>query len=404
MRYFKNKLKDEEVPTLLFLMENLLDVSFGKEYHYVVDEDIQNFIAKADSSVSNIKPISITVIKSMLEMMKSDTGYRPKYKSMEFVIFGLFGKKLSFFRYQKEHKIGIEDYFKEFEYDIVLKNPEKSSVVLQNKKTVANLGDIQVAFNIGEGFVEKLVKEVSIFTGNLLEQKIKQNPKDFGLVTKPRINKRLQLKEERRQSNIDNIVAKAIEFAREYEASDDPTDPDWIIEFFNIAQDCSNENMQYLWAKLLASEVGKPSSISRRTLSIIKLLEPKEAQVFTKLCNCVWNINNSSELRQKVLFKDMYNEPQNYDSKWNFDSMFIPHLEDIGLVSQSFIDMKPNKAYELDFFERKHGIKASKKLAQLEIITLTRAGEEIFRIVKPEPNLKYYEFIIDYFNKVNILM
>ena len=55
------------------------------------------------------------------------------------------------------------------------------------------------------------------------------------------------------------------------------------------------------------------------------------------------------------------------------------------------------------FFGKKHEIHSSKKLAQLDITTLTKAGKEVFNIIKPEPNFKYYKFTMEYFKKVAVL-
>ena len=84
--------------------------------------------------------------------------------------------------------------------------------------------------------------------------------------------------------------------------------------------------------------------------------------------------------------------------------MFIPQLEAIGLVTESFIDMKFDRVYKLDFFENKHEIKSSKKLAKLEITALTRAGKEVFEILNSTPNKAYYKFTLDYFKDTEILI
>ncbi|QMU63321.1 MAG: DUF2806 domain-containing protein [Flavobacteriaceae bacterium] len=213
---------------------------------------------------------------------------------------------------------------------------KKRALVVPTMKTLtADLGEFQVSYRLDEGYIQKLIKTVSIVTGDIVSKRVKENPREFGIYPTKKIYNRIVLKEERRQRNIDGIVAKVIEFAREKEGSENAVGPDWIIEFFNIAQDCSHENMQYLWAKLLASEVEEPSSISRRTLSIIKLLIHQEARVFTKLCNCTWTFKGIGEFKEKVLIKDMYSNREQDEKAWNFDSFFIPHLSAIGLVEET---------------------------------------------------------------------
>lgn len=336
-----------------------------------------------------------------------DKPHPCSYRSLDIITVWCFDNKYSNFKellQKKEDDIKSANFITVEKAQIVLDSIYKKPKVITTPKNISiDLANVPISFHLGEGFIKKLIQEVSIVTGNLLTDKIKDNPREFGIYTKPSITQRLILKETRRQNNIEKIIVKAIDFSREREASSEPVDPDWIVEFFNIAQDCSNDNLQYLWAKLLASEIDKPNSISRRTLSIIKLLESKEAQVFTTLCNCVWTLFDTTEFKEKVLIKDLYDEENYSDETWGFDSMFIPHLESIGLVGESFIDMVQNRIYKLDFFGKVNEIKSRKKQAQLEIITLTKAGKEVFNIIKPTPNTNYYNFTIDYFKKVEIL-
>ena len=62
-------------------------------------------------------------------------------------------------------------------------------------------------------------------------------------------------------------------------------DHDWTARFFNDIQDVSSEEMQSLWAKVLAGEVEKPGSTSIQTLSILKNLDQATARLFGKLCS-----------------------------------------------------------------------------------------------------------------------
>jgi hypothetical protein len=64
--------------------------------------------------------------------------------------------------------------------------------------------------------------------------------------------------------------------------SDEPVDEDIASRIFTNIQDVSNEQMQKLWAKLLAGEITKPGSFSVRTLDVLKNLSPKEAAVFER--------------------------------------------------------------------------------------------------------------------------
>ncbi len=260
-----------------------------------------------------------------------------------------------------------------------------------------DLGEFQVSYRLGEGYIEKLIKAVSIVTGDLLTKKIKNNPREFGMYPTKRINIRFDLKEKRRQKNIDSIITKAIEFAREKEASQNPVDPDWIVEFFNIAQDCSHENMQYLWAKILAGEVKNPTSFSKRTLNLLKSISANEAELFSLLSNCLWTLKGEGVSNSKMLITDSDENGEYSDLHWGFDRRDIYLLEDLGLIEESIYILNTTKySYQLDFFNIKHSIKSSKKRTELDILRLTKVGEEIYSIVQKEINQEYYEYIKGY--------
>jgi hypothetical protein len=62
-----------------------------------------------------------------------------------------------------------------------------------------------------------------------------------------------------------------------------------MVQFFNYAQDVGNEEMQKLWAKLLAGEVSSPGSYSLRTLQAVHVLRQADAVLFQKFSTYVWN-------------------------------------------------------------------------------------------------------------------
>ena len=53
-----------------------------------------------------------------------------------------------------------------------------------------------------------------------------------------------------------------------------------------------DEERRIWWANLLAGEIRQPETYSLRTLAVMDLLSTKEARLFTKLCDYVWNPQN----------------------------------------------------------------------------------------------------------------
>ena len=105
---------------------------------------------------------------------------------------------------------------------------------------------------------------------------------DVGTVIKQRI----QFQEEKRQANIVSVVSKAASQEEGKEVEPSEPDHDWTARFFNEVQDVSLEEMQSLWARVLAGEVERKGSTSIRTLQVLKNLDQVTARLFTRLCSC----------------------------------------------------------------------------------------------------------------------
>lgn len=62
-------------------------------------------------------------------------------------------------------------------------------------------------------------------------------------------------------------------------------DFDWFIRFFEASGNISNEQMQELWARVLAGEVNRPGTFSLRTIETLNNLTHKEAIAFSEIAN-----------------------------------------------------------------------------------------------------------------------
>jgi hypothetical protein len=89
-----------------------------------------------------------------------------------------------------------------------------------------------------------------------------------------------------RTRNLVSIVRKAAEEAGETpdeQVSDQPVDPDWFARWRSGAEDVSSEQMQQLWARILAGEVREPGKFSLRVLDFLRSLSASEASDIAKL-------------------------------------------------------------------------------------------------------------------------
>jgi hypothetical protein len=108
---------------------------------------------------------------------------------------------------------------------------------------------------------------------------------DIGARAAERIRKR----ENRRQTNLESITKQAFKaLPPPDQLSEKPVNPDWTSRFFRECEDISDEQMQQIWARILAGEVARPDSFAPRTLTVTRDLTKQDADFFTKLCQFGW--------------------------------------------------------------------------------------------------------------------
>jgi hypothetical protein len=143
---------------------------------------------------------------------------------------------------------------------------------------------------------------------------------------------RMVVEEGFKQQNIESITAKAIPMLSE---SSDPSqvEDDWIADFFDKCRLISDDEMQEIWAAVLAGEANEPGSYSKRTVSLLASLDKADAGHFATLCRysldgaplpLVYDITNEVYANQGLTF------------------VILKQLDAIGLVS-----FEPTAGYRL---------------------------------------------------------
>lgn len=103
-------------------------------------------------------------------------------------------------------------------------------------------------------------------------------------------------------------------------------DFDWFMRFYEAVGNVSDEEMQHVWAKILAGEVNRPGSFSLETLDVVRNLSKKDAELFTKTCkHCIQSSPHG-------LYLPRYD---NYLKKCGITYSEILRLDEIGLVNSS---------------------------------------------------------------------
>ena len=190
----------------------------------------------------------------------------------------------------------------------------------------------------------------------------------------------------RQEENIEKVLeAAAQELSSAETVSNEPVDDDWISRFFNIVKDVSNDDLQYVWGKILAGEITTPKSFSMRTLETVRNLSTEEAETFQKVLPFVMCYGDqcfitSDDIILKqfgVLFSD------------------ILLLEECGLVNMTLSnnpeisDSTYSFLYSDKVLMKFWGCSAQLKKISFGIHSLTRAGRELYSILSHNSNKQY---------------
>ena len=198
-------------------------------------------------------------------------------------------------------------------------------------------------------------------------------------------SKRIVAQEVRRQLNLDNIVAKAVEQIQiEKEVSEKPVDPDWTTRFINIAQDVSDEDMKDLWAKILAGEVAQPNSYSLRTLECLKNISKEEASMFITASSLIMKISNTN-----VIFRDnvILRHAGLLYVKWQ--RLVEAGLLNAGNMTELTIQIDNNEFLVL-YINKIAICQKTNKEYRIPVYTMTSVGEQLYKIVSKQYNEQYF--------------
>ncbi|MDE3756778.1 DUF2806 domain-containing protein [Sinorhizobium meliloti] len=211
--------------------------------------------------------------------------------------------------------------------------------------------------------------------------------------------KRMILEEEKNQQNIEAVTAKAIPHLST-DAKPEELDEDFVRYLFDKAKMVSNEEMQSVWAKILAEEASKAGSFSRRTMDIVSQMRKEDAELFTRFCKSVWMIGALTPVVPKI-------EAKRSDDDFSLSFEEFQHLEDIGLITfadsaSSFQKVGLRKTSLVNYYGCPvylHCLEEQDNSIDIGRALLTASGKELIRIAGSESSVPAFEqavqFIVD---------
>lgn len=213
---------------------------------------------------------------------------------------------------------------------------------------------------------------------------------EFAVVEETQIQKRLDHQEHKRQRNMRAIVSAAVEEAGSDRPPDEDVDDDWTARFFDHAKDVSNEEVQKLWAQVLAGEVRNPGRFPVRTLDVLRNLSPAEARAIAAVAP--FTLNRQAILRPFLGPKE--------DEASRFRR--ILELEEAGIVT-AHVELHYTLKVEPDIDTSLHVGDTLLQIAStvairrpIEAYKLTSAGFDLVSLVKGPGDEAYVRAFVKY--------
>ena len=163
---------------------------------------------------------------------------------------------------------------------------------------------------------------------------------------------------------------------------------DWYMRFFEAASNIKNEDMQKLWAAVLAGEVHQSGSFSLRTIDTLYNLAPFEAELFEHISEIVLDCS--------FIFSSMDDIGQEINARYGFDNDSLRILEECGILNglmvRSQIELLPNERCgfscgdKLLLIQSKH---TESFVFDYNCYKLTMVGVQIFSAIFSKANDNY---------------
>ena len=197
-----------------------------------------------------------------------------------------------------------------------------------------------------------------------------------------------------RQENIENITKKAVSELTG-NASPEDIENDWMTNYLDKCRIVSDDEMQELWARILAGQGNNPGSFSRKTVNLVADLDKKDVELFASLCCFAWVVRGESYPLVFDTQHEIYNQ-------WGITFRFLAQLEALGLVrfdsSPEFdivnLPQKVNASYgnrpvQLTF------PKESENKMYIGKVIFTQAGSELFRVARANVVEGFFDYVYD---------
>lgn len=183
--------------------------------------------------------------------------------------------------------------------------------------------------------------------------------------------------------------------------SDEPISKDFLPNVFDKFDGISDPEIQKIIGRLIAGEVVKPGSYSRRTISVLHDLESSDFATFTKACRFLWVIAKTGV----PLVFDMADKIY-ADAGLSFAD--ITHLESLGLINlMTFggynLSMKVTGSVVLTYGNKLFFAKIpDNKIIPLGTVKFTAAGLQLAGLTQARIVPGFEDYVIEKYRSMGI--
>lgn len=221
------------------------------------------------------------------------------------------------------------------------------------------------------GLSDAAIQARGFYIKNILESNLSDLDKSIALA-----NYEDGFKEQARKAK---VLQKSFKYLKE-DAKPDVLSEDWTLFFFDKVRIIEDEQLQDIWARILAGEVNQPGLVSKKTMDVLQSLGKEEAELFVKVSSFVLGgsiICDDIDLNEKYGIK--------------FENLLI--LSELGLLNIKDVQKSYDNFIFADIGEFSYlmtkDVENQDKKFTLHGYVLTSTGKIIFDMIKPNYDEDY---------------
>ncbi len=279
--------------------------------------------------------------------------------------------------------------------------------------------DARIIVAEGDAAVLSVIAEAYGHAEGLLQPGVTM---DAELAIADKIEQRGRVLEARWSKNLGAIVGQAAAELKDGEVEDGEENDDWAAYFFEHARHVSSEEMQTLWARILAGEVERPGSTSLLTLGVLRELDKEVAASFQRLCSLAVSIapDDKSILDTRVPSLGGNagdNALRSYGLAFGTLNLLSEHgliISDynswydyrlaVGVASAASTLRIPFRFQNRSWVLEPSQVRAEDQELRIAGVALTRAGRELSRVVEIEAQNDYMVELTKFFDQHHLRM